>query len=241
MSPLIDMTGKKIGRLTVICREGTYQRPSGNEEPTWRCVCECGNEVVVHASNLKKRNTLSCGCLQGESRKEPRRETEYEVRGEVAYVKAFDGAEVVVNSCDLDYVLSHRWHLNGHGYAVDEHGITMHRALMFPPDCMDIHHINGNKLDNRRSNLLMLTRSEHTALHNGKNLANGVVVREWIPVTERLPEEGGYYMVAHQRSGCVAERFYYRDCPDLFVEVTGDPVTHWMPLPEPPMRKGENG
>lgn len=69
---------------------------------------------------------------------------------------------------------------------------------------------------------------------------NGVVVREWIPVTERLPEEGGYYMVAHQRSGCVAERFYYRDCPDLFVEVTGDPVTHWMPLPEPPMRKVEN-
>ena len=76
-------------------------------------------------------------------------------------------------------------------------------------------------------------------------LANGVtfatdnhVGGKWIPVTERLPEEGGYYMVAHQRSGCVAERFYYRDCPDLFVEVTGDPVTHWMPLPKPP-KEGE--
>ena len=72
-------------------------------------------------------------------------------------------------------------------------------------------------------------------------IANGVtfakdndVPTKWIPVTERLPKKAGYYLVAHQRSGCVAERFYYRDCPDLFVEVTGDPVTHWMPLPEPP-------
>lgn len=69
-------------------------------------------------------------------------------------------------------------------------------------------------------------------------LANGVTVQRWIPVTERLPKEQGYYLVAHQRSGCVAERFYYRDCPDLFVKVTGDPVTHWMPLPEPP-KEGE--
>lgn len=229
MSPLIDMTGKKIGRLTVICREGTYQRPSGNKEPTWRCVCECGNEVVVHASNLKKRNTLSCGCLQGESRKEPRRETEYEVRGEVAYVKAFDGAEVVVNSCDLDYVLSHRWHLNGHGYAVDEHGITMHRALMFPPDCMDIHHINGNKLDNRRSNLLMLTRSEHTALHNGKNLAHGVVVREkgeWVEKEEKLWNLEFPLVTAWECSKCGVFGHYMDNfCPNCGAD----------------MRKGENG
>jgi hypothetical protein len=60
---------------------------------------------------------------------------------------------------------------------------------------------------------------------------------KWIPVTERLPKEQGFYLVAHQRSRCVAERFYYQDCPDLFVKTTGDPVTHWMPLPEPPKTK----
>lgn len=69
-------------------------------------------------------------------------------------------------------------------------------------------------------------------------IANGVVVREWIPVTERLPVAQGYYMVYHKNSKIIAERFYYKDCPDLFVEVTGDPVTHWMPLPEPP-KEGE--
>lgn len=72
-------------------------------------------------------------------------------------------------------------------------------------------------------------------------IANGVTFAtdtkdggKWIPVTERLPKQQGFYLVAHQRSGCVAERFYYKDCPDLFVKTTGDPVTHWMPLPEPP-------
>ena len=47
MSVLIDLTGMRVGRLTVVCRDGTYQRPSENKEPTWRCVCDCGNEIVV--------------------------------------------------------------------------------------------------------------------------------------------------------------------------------------------------
>lgn len=173
---LIDKTGMKFGRLTVMHREGTYQRPSGNKEATWRCKCECGNEVVVLGSNLKKKNTLSCGCLQKENRLNSRRETEYEIREDVVYVKSFDGTEFVVNVCDLDYVLAHRWHSNGHGYMTNEHGKTIHRALMKPPAAMDVHHINGNKLDNRRSNLLMMSRSEHSALHKGVPLANGVTI-----------------------------------------------------------------
>ena len=153
MSKLSDLTGRKVGRLTVVCREGTYQRPSGNKEPTWRCRCECGNEAVVVASNLKRKNTLSCGCLQTENRFGSRRETEYEIRNDIVYTKTFDGVEFVVNICDLEIVLAHRWHRNGNGYIADEKGRTIHRILMKPPIEMDIHHINENKLNNRRSNL----------------------------------------------------------------------------------------
>jgi hypothetical protein len=72
-------------------------------------------------------------------------------------------------------------------------------------------------------------------LDNGVTFATDTNVGgKWIAVTERLPKKQGFYLVAHQRSGCVAERFYYQDCPDLFVKTTGDPVTHWMPTPEPP-------
>ena len=257
MSKLNDLTGQKVGRLTVICREGTYQRPSGNKEPTWRCKCECGNEVVVHSSNLKRKNTLSCGCLQAENRKVPRRETEYEIRGDVAYVKSFDGVEFVINTCDLDDVLKHRWHGNGHGYMADEHGNTIHRFLMKPPAVMDVHHINENKLDNRRINLLMLSRSEHTALHQRKDIANGVtfatdnnvgdkMTPTWIPVTERLPKLETYVYSVDVLFYVPYENIYVgyvnfesgtwkcKHSRELFA---ADKVTHWMPLSEPP--KGE--
>lgn len=48
---------KKYGRLTLLtCLEGRYI--------TWKCICDCGNEVKVRASCLASGNTKSCGCLQ---------------------------------------------------------------------------------------------------------------------------------------------------------------------------------
>lgn len=186
MSKLIDLTGRKFGRLTVLGRSGTYQRPSGNKEPTWLCKCECGNEVVVMSSNLKKKgNTLSCGCLQTENRFGARRETECEIRGDVVCAKTFEGAEFIVSVCDLDTVKLHRWRINASGYVADEHGRTIHRTLMSPPSVMDVHHINGDKLDNRRSNLLMMTRYEHTSLHQKQNIANGVVISNSETATDK--------------------------------------------------------
>lgn len=66
MGKIIDLVGKRFGRLTVIERYGTYERTCGSKEPTWHCVCECGNTVVVLRTNLISGATLSCGCLQRE-------------------------------------------------------------------------------------------------------------------------------------------------------------------------------
>ena len=77
-------------------------------------------------------------------------------------------------------------------------------------------------------------------------IANGVVVREWIPVTERLPEP--FVSVLVQMPGeepfpTVREGFISNDgiWHSALYDREPDEVTHWMPLPEPPMRKGENG
>ena len=77
-------------------------------------------------------------------------------------------------------------------------------------------------------------------------ISHGVMMQEWIPVTERLPEEGDYVL-------CVLKGFNYggkiqvckfvpadkfKDKPYFEHFRNGFPhVTHWMPLPQPP--KGE--
>ena len=57
---------------------------------------------------------------------------------------------------------------------------------------------------------------------------------KWIPVTERLPEENTE-VLAYRESGISVE-FRWNTHWD-YDEFSDYPVTHWMPLPEPP--KGE--
>jgi hypothetical protein len=58
---LIDLTGQKFGRLSVIARAGT-----NNGEATWRCICECGETTIVRGYYLRHKITQSCGCLHSE-------------------------------------------------------------------------------------------------------------------------------------------------------------------------------
>ncbi len=59
---VIDMTGKKVNRLTVIKRGAN----STTGKAMWVCKCDCGNIVTVWGSNLRNNHTQSCGCLQRE-------------------------------------------------------------------------------------------------------------------------------------------------------------------------------
>lgn len=58
-----DLTGRVFGRLTVIEYSHTHKQRSGKQAAVWDCRCECGKNVSVMASNLKRGNTQSCGCL----------------------------------------------------------------------------------------------------------------------------------------------------------------------------------
>lgn len=65
--PTIDLRGQKIGRLTPI--EYTLKTlSSGRKMSSWRCLCDCGNEIVALTANLRKPNhTTSCGCFKTET------------------------------------------------------------------------------------------------------------------------------------------------------------------------------
>lgn len=61
---LIDMSGQKFGRLTVLFKAGNA--PGG--QPYWLCWCECGTLHPVLSGNLRNGKTNSCGCLYRETR-----------------------------------------------------------------------------------------------------------------------------------------------------------------------------
>ena len=51
-----DMTGKRIGLLTIIKQSGRDQ----NDHILWECLCDCGNIKPINTSTLA--NVKSCGC-----------------------------------------------------------------------------------------------------------------------------------------------------------------------------------
>ena len=79
------------------------------------------------------------------------------------------GQIAIVDDSDYEELMRYRWHANSYGYAVcslfnksKETRLFMHRVIMNPPADMQVDHINGNKLDNRRSNLRVCTRAENS-------------------------------------------------------------------------------
>lgn len=58
-----DLTGKRFGRLTVEKFVGTDK----HRRAMWLCKCDCGNEKIVAAAQMKCGKTRSCGCIHNET------------------------------------------------------------------------------------------------------------------------------------------------------------------------------
>lgn len=79
--------------------------------------------------------------------------------------------QAIVDECDLERCLQKTpWRLHVSGYAVsnaDGKSLLMHRFIV---GCVDsnlhVHHIDGNRLNNARSNLSVIHRALHHSLEN---------------------------------------------------------------------------
>ncbi len=59
---LIDITGRRFGRLVVLKKMPPRKGGGSN----WLCQCDCGNQHIAIGSNLRKGDTTSCGCAAHE-------------------------------------------------------------------------------------------------------------------------------------------------------------------------------
>ena len=89
------------------------------------------------------------------------------VDGDIAKIVLTDGKDekqgiAVVDVVDLERVKEHRWTLNDNGYVRTFIGTTpmyLHRFICDYDGSLTVDHINRDKLDNRRSNLRIVSQT----------------------------------------------------------------------------------
>ncbi|WP_263560509.1 HNH endonuclease signature motif containing protein [Paenibacillus polymyxa] len=136
---------------------------------------------------------------------------EYEVRGEetAIFVKHKETTyELIIDTSDLDAVLDmpvRKWNTapsrDGMRFYVKGYlnytNVYFHRMLLNPPEGMVIDHIDGNPLNNRRSNLRIVTLAE-----NNRNITRKRSRNKDLPVgVTRIRREYFTYVAQISRNG----------------------------------------
>lgn len=89
-------------------------------------------------------------------------------------IELTQGQVALIDQGDLDTVLKFRWYAGHHGQGWraesssdykrrEGRHLRMHRLILDAPPGMDVDHVNGNGLDNRRMNLRLASRSQNLA------------------------------------------------------------------------------
>lgn len=161
MTQLIDLTGQKIGRWTVLYQAKSRRSACGRLQVYWHCICECGTERDVSAASLlrKNRKCVSCGCYAKENSRKPNlfieKDTYYE-----GYTNA--GDLYLISKEDYESVQKHSWRKRQDGYfcttfTKDDgtaYPVLLHRFIMQCKEDEVVDHIKSeDKFDNRRENL----------------------------------------------------------------------------------------
>ncbi|MCP4599218.1 MAG: hypothetical protein GY847_01550 [Proteobacteria bacterium] len=93
---------------------------------------------------------------------------EFIVEGETTKIvlennKAEFVAHALIDTEDLRKIQGRKWHKGGPGYVMSNPGWRLHRCIMDAGPTDEIDHRNGNRLDNRKENLRVATRSQNMA------------------------------------------------------------------------------
>ncbi len=137
----LDLTGKTFGLLTAI--KVVSRKPSGSR--LWFCQCKCGNTKDVGTTSLTKGATRSCGCLIT-----PKGEKSPLWKG--GFSKCCKGYiyQRIIDETDDRY-----------GKRVPVHRLVMEKRIgRRLSQNENVHHINGNRGDNRPENLELWVKSQ---------------------------------------------------------------------------------
>ena len=150
--------------------------PTNNAIPYGFCHCGCGEKTPI-----SKKTDSRFGAVKGEPRKfiyshhlRRNRKPYWSDEDGCFLVPLTQGAVAKVDEQDVGIVSRHSWSLSHGGYAhagSQGKSLVMHRVLLNPPNNLQVDHINGDRLDNRRSNLRLATSVDNA--RNRRDWGNG--------------------------------------------------------------------
>ena len=169
-----DLTGKRFGILTVIKRDEEHANP---KNPLWRhtkwiCKCDCGNYKSVFQNSLEVGGTKSCGCMHHKWIKKYN-EYEHVDNSTVRVLLTNCNESFICDADDWERLKEYCWSKGIAGYPearINGKNRLLHHMIL--PDCPDgmvRDHINLNKMDNRKENLRVVTRSINNANKRYRN------------------------------------------------------------------------
>lgn len=180
---MINLVGERRGKLLAAEMVDAGRFASGSKKIKVRCICECGNEKHVdYGSFLSNTCAQSCGCVRFTRAKKL---NDYKMLDDICIGVTSSGAEFVIDKEDLELVKGYTW-TDSDGYIVTtnttEDGTTeyiyIHRLILGLASCKevnDVDHIDGNPLNNRKSNLRLCEHIDNSRNRNflSKNNSSG--------------------------------------------------------------------
>lgn len=138
---------------------------------------ECTNIINKWSSLYCSRDCY----LKGRTFNYAKNKIEHRGRHSVIHLKG--GYECLVSSEDINLVKDRLWHYTASNGVISnlrqgerepgKHGhIKLHRLVMQPPDGLVVDHINGDRLDNRRSNLRVVTHGQNQINSESRPMRN---------------------------------------------------------------------
>lgn len=184
-----DIINQKFNHLTVIKFNGIkYVWNKSRQVPRYMyyCQCDCGNYIEVERQNLKQLHTKSCGCLKHKSKNQI---NQYEICDDYVIGYLSDNSTFIIDTDDYNKIKQYYWYKNDQGYIITynikkDKQTRLHRFILNVHDTKEpfIDHIDGDKTNNRKSNLRLCTHKQNlrnrSATKNSSTHAKGVTIRK---------------------------------------------------------------